>query len=489
MTVSKDSDFIIYGAGEVGSRIAVRLMEEGYSVQGFLDLRPGSQNMLNGIRVYQVDEEVPWEEERVIVIIALANGNIHKEVADNLYRKGYAYIVFLPIALFLSQSTKNRLIAEYNEVMEGKCGGMAIHEYSEYRFPELKCEDGIVKESDGYIWTFVAQEILFSESYENWKGDKSKLTGIQTSYDRNIVLRKWYRNLFQYFENEAEDCEEYFNIFEIKKGDIEKERLLRERQSLFQLYKMEFQRGLDFFVETAPLAEWNSRGYFNLVGGHHRTIFLLEQGLTCYPVKMTKDDFAKWCNYNKLDSWKKCVEEDGDEFWDIPIPHPAYRNCIYKRENLKVTLMDKILNYFELMDVKNLSVLDASQADGYFARVFARSGVKEAVCYDTKYARRIENLFDLLYVQNANVIKEISSIESRQYDIVFALSPNSFVYEDGDILYKLLQMSAKYFFAEILKEREDILEFLIRKGSCTYCEKFANEVMEGKEYDIYLLIK
>lgn len=487
MKMIQDTSVVVYGAGEVGNNVAANLLKNGYVVQGFLDMNANVIKTVNHIKVYQVNEEVPWDKTDIIIIIALANGNVHKDVANSLYRKGYQYIVFLPISYPMSKATKKRLIMEYNQVMEGKCKDITVHKYTEYNLGKARCEDGIIEERDEYVWTFLAQEILFTESYENWKGDKNKLTGIMSSYDRNIVLRKWYRSLFRYYDGAA-DCEEYFKGFKIERSEIEKKEILNERQKLFQLYKMEYNRGLDFFIETAPLVEWNENGYFNLIGGHHRTVFLLEQGLRSYPVKMTKTDFQKWCNYEKLEFFETFMDDD-DSFLNMPIPHPAYSNYIFKRENTKITLLDKVLNFFEPIDTTQMSVLDVSQVDGYFARIFSRLKVKEVVCYETDFYERVKSLFELLYVQNVKMINEFHSIKDKQYDIIFVVNPNSLIYESKEFLFNLLNMSSKYIFLEMERDQEYKIEHFTKIGNFRSCKKFSTEVFDGVEYTIFLLHK
>lgn len=489
MKIMQNSMFIIYGAGEVGNNIAIHLLQKGYCVQGFLDLNPEGADTVQNIKAYQFDSEVPWDVSKVIVIIALANGNIHKDVADHLYKKGYLYIVFLPVSHSLPKTLKAQLFTEYNRIMLGKCKDITVNKYEEYFSKKESCEDGIIRESDGYIWAFVSQEILFSESYDNWKGDKNKLTGIMDSYNKNIVLRKWYRSLFKYFENEADDCEEYFNIFKKEKTDLEKKKYLCERQKLFQLYKMEYNRGLDFFIETAPLVEWNEEGYFNLVGGHHRTVFLLEQGMRMYPVKMTKLDFDKWCNYDKFEAFIKYFHINDVNQANIPIPHPAYVNYTYKRENSKITLLDRILNYFDSIDIRNMTVLDVSEADGYFARIFARLGAKDVTCYENKSYEVVKKLFDLLYIKKVNLVNEFSVCEQVSYDVVFGINSNAFIYQDKNILNKILNIVKKYIFLEVAKEEDGIVQEYMQIGNFSYYTKIANEVNDGIAYTVYVLVK
>lgn len=488
MKISQNSTIVIYGAGEVGNNIATRLVAAGYSVQGFVDANPNCRSVKNHIRVYHINEVTPWDRVNCVIVIGLANGNIHKDVADTLHQNGYQHIVFLPIAHFLSQTLKRKLIIEYNKISVGQCDGLDICEYTEYCSVQLDCREGIIKEDEEYIWTLVPQEILFSENYVTWKGDKSNLTGIMETYDRSIVLRKWYRNLFRYFEGVA-DYEEYFNLFQVSKSESEKRNIIFERHKLFQLYKMEFNRGLDFFIETAPVVEWNDKGYFNLVGGHHRTIFLLEEGMSKYPAKMTKEDFGKWCNYNLLACFEKLINQGKSNYWDIPIPHPAFSNYIFQRENGKVTILDVVLNYLDKVKTNDMFVLDVSQADGYFARIFSRLDAKKIVCCEPNRHDRTRQVFGLLHIHNVIVCKKFCEIPDGQYDIVFALNPNSFVYKKEEIIHKLLNIAKRYIFLEVPAQDECAVKEFWHRGNYNVCERLMYEVIGGTRYAVYVLMK
>ncbi|MFR2694497.1 MAG: hypothetical protein ACLTBV_31760 [Enterocloster bolteae] len=88
------------------------------------------------------------------------------------------------------------------------------------------------------------------------------------------------------------------------------ELLIEKRFREFEIMQHELNCGMDFFINHPAKAKWNSKGYFNLIDGHHRTTFLYYSGITKIPVQITRGDYESWCNvdvrklYIKL-SWNR----------------------------------------------------------------------------------------------------------------------------------------------------------------------------------------
>lgn len=489
MIVDVNTQFIIYGAGEVGINVARKLHQNGYKVIGFIDANKEGIEIVPGYMVYKLETSRELCTKNPVVIIALANGNIHKKVSNQLYELGFKYIIFLPLDCFINRMQKEQMIEKYNAVLSGKAEGICLEEYSNFINPCLNENEWIVKQDAEYVWGYLNEEILFSESYENWKGDKTKLTGITETYDRNIVLRKWYIALFDYLAGKDIDVERYFEAYAQTITEEAKKKLIRDRQHLFEIYNFEFNRGMSFFVDTAPLVEWNSRGYFNLVGGHHRTIFLFTKGLKFYPVKMTKEDFNKWCNREMLDEMRELCKKQPIDVLNVQIPHPAFSNYWYVRENGARTILEVILEYLRDENLVQMSAIDISGMEGFFARIMERAGVGKCTCIEDEHYVFVKSIFDLLQIPKIELVHNMQELEDKEYDIVFDLNikqdPRSIICEYKDLFMKC----KKYLFIELLQSEKYLLDEISILNGFKEKEKIMSEVCYGKKYDIYVLCK
>lgn len=489
MIVNRNTQLIIYGAGEVGINTAKKLEQNGYKVIGFIDANKEGLGIVPGYIVYNLEKSKDLCDKNPAVIVALANGSIHQKVSNQLYELGFKYIIFLPLDCFINRTQKEQMIDNYNAILHGNADGILIEEYSDFIKPCLNENEWIVKHDAEYVWGYLNEEILFSESYENWKGDKTKLTGIEETYDRNIVLRKWYIALFDYLSGKDSDVERYFEVYAKTKTEDEKKILLADRQHLYEIYNFEFNRGMGFFIETAPLVEWNEKGYFNLVGGHHRTIFLLIKGLKSYPVKMSKEDFNKWCNREKLGEMKELCKMQEKGVLNVPIPHPAFSNFWHIRENGSHTILESILEYLRDDNLTCMSAIDISSMEGFLARIMGRAGIGRCTCIENENYNFVNCIFELLQISKIDLVHNIHELNDKEYDIVFDLNVKQ---EQKDIVREnkeLFKKCKKYLFVELQQSENELANEISILSGMKEKQKLMSEVCDGIKYDIYVFRK
>lgn len=489
MRLDVETEFVIYGAGEVGANAAKKLTKNGYNVIGFLDNFRQGDNIVQGYEVHKPNDNKWCDYNEVVVIIALSNGNVHKAVADRLSEIGFKNIVFLPLDLYITKKQKQKLIEQYNNVIGGKLSYVEVTDYESLKKSELNERNWVIKEEDQYVWGYLSQELLFSESYDNWKGDKAKLTGIGETYDKNITLRKWYRSLFEYMDGEKENANEYFEGFQKAKSDEENEELLKERNHLFELYNFELNRGMDFFVDTAPLVEWNEKGYFNLVGGHHRTIFLLSKGFKSFPVKMSIDDFVKWSHKDSLYQVKNIYRNQKIESFCVQIPHPAFSNYWQTRENGKETILNLVLECLRDEDLKDMSCVDVSDMEGYLARIMARTDIGEVSCVESDKCDFVKAVFELLYLERVVIYQNYSELKSDIYDIVFDLNVKKSQKDIIKVNETLFKNWKRYLFIEFSQAENSLIDEIENISGAKEKYKLMSEIYDGTKYNIYVFRK
>lgn len=426
--LSKETPFMIYGGGEVGNNCYKSLKAQGYQVIAALDKNKSGFNIVEGLYTYKLGNE-PEELDKTncVVMICLANGMIHKDVADNLFSLGYSYIVFLPMNHCIPDEEKRGLTRLYNHVLLADSAMMEcfVSDYKKYVVPDMSIETGIICKSSQNITVWMRLEMLFSESLELWKGDKTKIHTKSRYKDRNIACANPCEDLFDYYALKSDSYDTYFDSKKEQKTQEEKIRELSQRETLYRLFKKEHGRGMGFFIEGAPEVVWNPGNYCNLVGGHHRTLYLLHEGHDLFPVKMKYEDFDKWCNKEIYVELKKYIHEYKINQFYAPIPHPCFLNFPVQWEDTGRAKLADVLRYLADKDVSDMTVLDCSNDEGYFARNLDRIGAKESVFINSSTQQTVlADLINRLLYRDHVVIKsgELEELcENRKYDVIFAL--------------------------------------------------------------------
>lgn len=426
--ISKETLFIIYGGGEVGNNCYQSLTEQGYHIAFALDEDKSGKHIIDGIDTYKLGTE-PEEMDKssYIVIICLANGMIHKDVADELYGRGYLYIVFLPLNYRIPDEQKRKLTRLYNHVLlaEPEMKECSVLNYCQYAFPDMSIVNSVIRKTTKYLTVWMREEILFSEDLK--LGNQSKILTKEEYGDRHILCVHPCEDLFNFYALKSESCNLYFDSKKERPGQVEK--VIDQREKLYRVFKREHNIGMDFFIEGAPRVIWNSNAYCNLVGGHHRTLYLLHEGHSLFPVKMQYDDFDKWFNEEVYKELKQYIYEHQIKWFYAPLPHPCFLNFPVKWEDVGRTKLADVMRFLANIDVSDMTVLDCSDDEGYFARNLDRIGAKEVVFLSNNaWQMELANLFNRLLYRNNVIFKEcdLESIwggakDNDKYDIVFAL--------------------------------------------------------------------
>ena len=244
ITITPNTRFIIYGGGEVGTNCYQALSREGYYVEFVIDKNRNGLDVIDGLYTYKLGEEPRGYFDKVVIIICLANGMIHKDIADGLYNRGYQYIVFLPMQYCIPDKEKRRLTKLYNKVLmaEKQIVSDHIFSYKKYYDSDFNVENGVIQKNESYIVGWCGLEILFSESIDLWKGDKAKVHTKRQYKDRHIAMNNPCKALFDFYNLSVNSCDLYFNS---KKEYVDANRQRKEliqREKLYRLYKREIGR-------------------------------------------------------------------------------------------------------------------------------------------------------------------------------------------------------------------------------------------------------
>lgn len=424
--ITKEVPIIIYGGGEVGSNCYKRLKGQGYCVAAALDQNKGGEHVIEGLYTYKLGTEpAEWDRTNCIVMICLADGMIHKAVADRLYSMGYSYILFLPMQHSMADERKRQLTRIYNAVLSADSAmteGM-VSNYSRYISPDMDRDCSMIRRTSVNITVWMRLEMLFSESLELWQGDKTKMHTKAMYKDRNIACGNPCEALFDYYSLRSDSYDIYFDSKKEPKTREEKEKELRKREELYRVFQREYEKGMDFFVEGAPEAVWNPKGYCNLAGGHHRTLYLLHKGHNLFPVKMKYDDFDKWYHEETCHELMQYLCDNHIEQFYAPLPHPCFLNFPVQWEDAGRTKLADVMRMLADENSMDMTVLDCSNDEGYYARNMDRIGAEKSVFLNqnVQQAELADLMNRLLYRQKVIVVND--SLENygagQKFDLIF----------------------------------------------------------------------
>lgn len=464
LIVTDKTRFVIYGAGEVGNICCKRLRENGYCVAAAIDKNRCGGQIIDGIYTYKI-EDFPnnfAQIDELTVVICLADGLAHRSVADTLYKIGFQYIIFLPLDYCINDLEKAQLTRTYNKVLDGISDRIQIiiKNYKNYYLKDMDVSNCILNTEKEQYTVWLGMELLFTESLKLWEGDKTKIHGRDEIKDKNIANDDPHEMLFRYFDLGTEDYERYFSSYKGEKTDEQKRKELEKREKLYRLFKQEHNKGMRFFIESAPRVVWNPRNYFNLVGGHHRTMYLLSERHTVFPVIVSKKDFIKWCNTVVYNEFIVYIRTHHIERLYAPLPHPGMLNFPVECENFGETKLKCIMRFLAHENISSMEILDCSRGQGYYARNMERIGVRKAVYVDADLINvELACLMnELLYRDQVLVrhleIKDLSVDET--YDMVFALdqfhgNPKCCESEEWKVLEKITR---KYLILEFCSDEE-----------------------------------
>jgi len=269
------------------------------------------------------------------------------------------------------------------------------------------------------VVAFVPIELLYSETTES---SKSKAKNISSEWEyhhskhENLPIAKFWphRNLYRFFIYGTEMPAEYLEWYEktfstrnipaLKASDI-----LNKRYNEFVFMQQELSlNGLFYFIENPVPANWNSRGYFNLTDGHHRSVFLLEMGLRFVPVSMERKDYFAWRNDEAAISVQNVIMETNRHDFYTPILNPFYIKLSAYRDNFNKSRLMRVMEAMKNIRLNGKRVLDIGSNMGYMSQHFYREGA-HVVCLEP----------DMFHLQLANELQNLSYSKCEMYQTPF----------------------------------------------------------------------
>lgn len=375
--VGKKTTFIIYGASYIGSVTGKALQKQGNDIIYFVDKRADDIKECIGVPVISLDELRRVNQKDAVIFIAVKNVYYHEEIVEQLNEIGYEKIIYKTKNAISGEMNKEEKILDsvyekmYKKGLLYDCEVPIILSRSEAEFPQV----ALIKEEKNDVIVRMPVELIY--------------TGVtdQQWTDVPVLAAVPYLELFRYFEGVPgctfepylELCKKGAENENLKITDSWKKYVLSNRYSIYENMRWKLEFDPNYFVENAPRATYNSKGYFNLQTGKHRVSFLVALGYGTVAIRVERKE---WENYYNNEE-KKQLENFFKNYprKKTPVIHPFFMgNLNYSTREMRNKLMNILKEWYmqgliqgNYRSSKNI-VLNIG-AEPYFKEFFDKMGV------------------------------------------------------------------------------------------------------------------
>ena len=416
--IGVDTQLILYGYNNMAVKLYEKMTEDGYKVSMFVDKRAKELENSVGVKIVDIDNvKLEHKPERYALVIMLYNAVQHDDIAK-MFNDKYDIdkIIYVPMADINEDDYSNILRNKYNDFINGEYDKLVGIPY--YENGVLAYENNLDLDNIGeYVDVMINSELVYTEK----NPQKIRSQYMKKYADIPVCALEPYKQLFRYFSGTDHDVDLYFNVY--YEGVSDKKPIMLHRKMLYDVYVREINKGMEFFKTSAPIAIWNDRGYFNLLEGHHRSVFLLERGMTQIPVRLSKEDYIKLYNIDVLKKVCDYISNNNIVKFKTHIAHPFFDRFSSEIENFGPTILWRIFEYIGGEKFAGKTVLDMSLLDGYFARNATRMQADSVTCLVKDNKKFVELIDCLMRIRGINLVDLIDN--SNQYDVVFIGECNS----------------------------------------------------------------
>ncbi len=460
--VKKDDKFFIFGAGLVGRHICDRLIDSGFTVQGFFD------NSEFSVPYYRNVEIIPFKkalnftdaDKEAIVIISLINPFDHSEVKNALLSAGFSRIICKRNILKDENKYKvNNLydiIASFNDDFNAQMILGAEFEVWEDETAIFQ-DNGFISYDNDYITAYIPIELLYAD-------------------EKPVIMQQQVLSMFECFRGRLDGNLELFWQYACKtqatlpKKEMEKEkiRILDGRLKIYRYMTQALAMDPDFFVRH-PVTVIKKNGIFLIKDGMHRTLFLYSHGFRFIPCSMPVEQYKEWINKGK-------VFFDNKETFITPILHPLYYLKPSITENMYKTRLDTIFQFLVEQDIYEGDVLDMGYNSGWFGRNFYRAGFS-VISLVTESDR--EHITKINCIEDSSMEMLSAAPNDKKFDFIINIDLVDFTDENVDSIKRMTDYAKRFVFLETkdllildsLQKKYEILKCSI-EAQCKFSKRY-----------------
>ncbi len=379
--------YLLYGAASFGTLIKGVLEQSKIKIVGFIDQRAYEMASYDGLPVWGIDSvPIEYMDGETEIIISVKNVFEHENIAHELYARGWRFMIYKPYSVLLGYGNEkeNRI----GKIWDGLADGIF---HVETVVPECQAGKGkeihdfaYISEEDNKIVAYIPAEFIFTNNYQDSKVGKWGNISILAFFTHIDFFR------FLNYDKTAnpEDYVQEFCVFianqetNINITDAWKNNVVKNRTQIYEQMKDALDLDPGFFVRNAAEAEWNGQnGYFNLLSGKHRCTFQAAMGKKYLPLKISKEDYAKFYNKGEIKATMSALYDANQK---VTIPHPCFYRGMHICDNGEYQFLAWFARfygrkaYFETgrVDFHRVTIFDYTNDYGNFTRFCIRLGCK-----------------------------------------------------------------------------------------------------------------
>lgn len=424
---NKNDNILLYGINNYSEKQLKSLTEQSFKVIAFFDKRGVESGEYCNLPIYKIEDN-PFidikDKDNFCIIIMLQNAIQHDDIVEAFCLQGFYKFIFVPMSKRLKRGIANNLRVNYNYMMEYQYKNMVNIPciYKNSSVNEIDSNSSVIADENNWKLVWLPIELIYTNPSHIIQNSKE----ILKYADIPLIAYFPYIELFKYLDGKSYNVSQYLNEYGVNSckynNDFKDKDILIQRKKLFDIFQSEINMGMDFFISSAPPVEWNKKGFFNLMEGQHRSVFLLYKGLTYLPVRMNINDFDIWINSIVLNKLIQYIKKNKITQFITPLPHPAFKDFPSKCEKHGITILSKIQEYLGSNMLKGKSVIDISNYQSYFARNAMRMGAKSVKSAEVKDIELVEIINRVLYTDSIELYNSIDKcLEYSDSNVVFAL--------------------------------------------------------------------
>lgn len=419
---SKDMSYYIYGYTAVGHRMAHFLCQTGYRVDGFIDRNARKLRQ-------ESDEQIIWLEETgidttCIIIISCQSIATQHQVAEYLYSKGYLRLIFMAAGSNYSVEYAETIRGAWERINAGMlpdCLKLPIYRRNSPR----NSEEYLLQDREEDVVAWIPIELLYTKTADEYVKELQErgilnelnLSRIEDANDEPVVCSEGAIAFFDFMLYNRGDCAYYIKMYADFAGRDIKQQIL-ERISVLRVWDDELERGVKYFIDAAASVKWNPKGYFNVIDGAHRSMYLFYRGFTKVPVSMKKADYQQYLHKDVSGYFSTFADK-------FALPHPLFYPEIFSKKE-RSHLYVALLRYLKRIRWEKDGFLDLEGRDGYFAVCMKHFGVKQVGCLVQDYSmQEMKEGAELVYA------KDILFFEAEMWEKVEYLKYSAVYVKDS----------------------------------------------------------
>jgi hypothetical protein len=434
MKITSKTKFIIYGAGIVGRRLAMKLQNQGFTVSAFFDKNADKLFSHAGIPIEKPDAKK--QNKNSAVIITVNNVFSHETIAQELVEYGFKYIICK--RQLIIDEVKYPVNGLYDLIFSGApVLGEQLYKYNSVSHKYI--DRSFINSDTNYITAYISLDLVYIDpikigqvnripiSAKDVKKIKRKSHKHFLSISTNLYSFIYVVDFFDFIVG-SNNCniKQFLELNSNNKNRSGREegffkRLLISEMDIFQNMSLALNFDRDFFVRHPSLVEWDDRGYFCITDGGHRAIFQLVNGIRYIPCKIDQDAYKKYLNLPAVNKIIDYLRVHNITMLPTPIPHGYFYLFPCNNDSTHVSRIEVLCAYLKRHELlqTGLTVLDVKAAIGYFSQHFCRMGTQVTAIEGSKENRVLFRLLNnLFYCNGIKILSDIKNIERyKKYDI------------------------------------------------------------------------